>query len=81
MLSYYAELTNDGNNMFSIVSLGYVPREEYPERVLRTTKGVIREITEKEYYLLSACKGNISQGIYLLANLQEKLGRFAQENS
>jgi hypothetical protein len=47
--------------------------------LLSHLKGVEKQITEKEFLLLQACKGNIKDGIFTLSNLQAKIDKYKSD--
>jgi hypothetical protein len=73
---YYVELDNFNKKDFSILSYG---QSSNIHLALKNTKGLIKGITELEYYLLSACKGNILNGIYKLQELNTTLQKTKEE--
>lgn len=48
--------------------------------VFRQSDGILVELTEKEYNLLKACRGDIVQGILSLRKVQDKIFNKIVEN-
>ena len=73
---YYVELDNFDKKDYSILSYG---ESTDIHLALKSTKGLVKDITEKQYYLLSACKGDIAKGIYRLQELDLAIQKTKEE--
>lgn len=71
MSFYYLEI-KDG----AIISYG---ESTGVDQALLKTEGAVMEITQKEYALVSACRGNIGAGRNTLRNLDDKIKRKTEE--
>lgn len=63
---YYIELDNE----FKIKSFG---ESTSMDSAFAKTQGKIKEITQQQYLLLSACRGNVDKGIYQLKELKKSI--------
>ena len=79
---YYVELDDFDKKDFRILSYGDIVGglPAMPE-VLKNTKGVVKQVTEKEYHLLQACNGNLLKGISTLADLQSRIFQYKEDLS
>lgn len=53
-----------------IISIGEASSMDF---ALQNTKGTVLEVTEKEHAMLSACRGDIQKGIFILHGLINKI--------
>ena len=78
---YYVELDDYQDKDYHVISYGGgVGIGDLRATALRHTNGLIVEITQEEHDLLSACKGNVQNGIRKLHDLQNKIDAKINEN-
>jgi hypothetical protein len=78
---YYIELDDFDKKDLHILSYGEVIGTNALSKAFEDTKGIIKEITEKEFILLRDCKGDIPRGIVTLANLQSRIAQYKEDLS
>jgi hypothetical protein len=68
---YYIEILENGE----IVSFG---ESTSVDLALKNTKNILLEITEREYKLISACRGNPRRGISVLHGIEDKITNYLE---